>query len=97
MTKSLPTKASGVGLRGLALDRALGTVQQFGGLLDAEVEPVPQHHGGAHPRRRSGERRADLAAREAVREGLGRCGSLGGFGYVTLSPPAGAADLVDMR
>jgi hypothetical protein len=52
--------------------------------------------GGAHPRRQGGERGADLAAGEAVWEGLGRCGWLGEFGYVALSPPTGAANLIDV-
>jgi hypothetical protein len=37
-----------------------------GGLLDAEVKPVP-HDGGAHPGRQGGERGEDLAAGQAVR------------------------------
>ena len=83
------------GLRGLARDRALGAIQQFGGLLDAEVEPVPQHDGGAHPGQQGGEHGAHLAVGKAIREGLRRCGRLGRFGYVTLSPVAGPAGLVD--
>ncbi len=57
---------------------------------------MPQHHGRAHPGRQGGERGADFAAVEAVGDGLRRCGRLGEFGYMTLAPPTGTADLIDV-